>query len=283
MGVADRFRQLDEAVVPSVGSRLYRLLISRAFRAVAVAGLVALGATVIVALWWTDDRDSTSAEQAAESGSGTLVGPPTGASAEGYIEGAHEELRELVEHSESEGTSASHEWAVVSLEEFMTPGQFDELLQDQLVHHVFVHPPLEELESRSVEIEVAEVPGGLRGALDRLAERRELQAQEKFDLAESLSGDSTSEQMQRERYRSDSQIAFAESQAFNGDCQCVYGAVVHAPPETLAQIEQLTSSRVVHPAPRGAAEESVTFVPLLPASEPATSSQPSSLEERQAD
>ncbi|QSB04246.1 hypothetical protein [Natronoglycomyces albus] len=284
MSVGKRFSRLDEVVVPRLGSRLHRALISRASRALGLGLLSALALTVIVALWWDAGIGDHATQRAADAGggiagSGMLIGPPPGTTSQAYVEHVRREMNELLS---IEGATGEVEdvWAVVSLESFATPQELADLFGPTVeTQRAFLRPPPADIEVTGVEIEVGEMPGGLSKAMELLADRRESQARDLFELSESLTGDSSAEAEQRDRYLNDSMVAATQAHAYRQGCECVYGAVVRATPGTLYWLQEQPQVRLIHPAPIGVDADSVTFVPLLPTYEPTTSTPSASLDE----
>ncbi|MEV2241343.1 hypothetical protein [Micromonospora sp. NPDC049891] len=256
MRAGDLLRKLDQRLLPRLAATVTRLghgpSRTPLLGWVAMLSCAAVLATAVLATGGPPAQDRTVGEV-------TRVGVVEGDSIPRYEADAAADLAALAGRSLGDGT-----YALVSLNEYLTPARLAAVVGDVGVAVVFGRVPLPERQTEIVRIPAQRVPEDVSAGMARLAERKEREAADYRARATALGGGGPQERELRDLYLSGAQVAAAEAVAYRTECACLYALVVRAEPAKLRGVAARSGVRVVDPAPEVRRLERTVFTPPLP-------------------
>ncbi|GAB3862199.1 hypothetical protein GCM10029963_67950 [Micromonospora andamanensis] len=256
MRAGDLLRKLDQRLLPRLAATVTRLghgpSRTPLLGWVAMLSCATVLATAVLATGGPPVPDRTVGEV-------TRVGVVEGDSIPRYEAAAAADLAALAGRSLGDGT-----YALVSLNEYLTPARLAAVVGDVGVAVVFGRVPLPERQTEIVRIPAQRVPEDVTAGMVKLAERKEREAADYRARATALGGGGPEERELRGLYLSGAQVAAAEAAAYRSECACLYALVVRAEPTKLRGVAARSGVRVVDPAPEVQRLERTVFTPPLP-------------------
>ena len=246
MGPAERMRALT--IRGPAGLR-----VSIVVTVVAVAAL-SLGVA------WTAQH-GTGVPTPGDSGDLVEVGVVQGQSIPTYLSASRHELAALTDPS---APPAGDTWALVSLDNYVSPERLPALLAGAGVAQVYARVPLPGVQTQVVRIPVYRLPQDVTAGMFAAAQQRDQEQAEYLGLSGRLAGDDPTSERARRAYDAAAQAARAEAAAYRSGCACVFAAVIRAAPPVLQQIADRPGVRVVDPAPEVHSLDSTEFRAPLP-------------------
>jgi hypothetical protein len=228
-----------------------------AIRTALALTIVAAG-VVLLATLWMSRREAAPVEDASEVVKvGVVQGQPVG----GYLQSSHTELAALTDPS---APAAGDTWALISLDDYVSPGRLPTLLEGTTVAQVYTRVPLAAVRTQVVRVPVYRLPADvLSGMLDAALQRDREQA-EYQQLARRLNAAGATQERARRAYETAAGTAGQEAAAYRSGCSCVFAAVVRATPAVLRGVGERAGVRVVDPAPEVRRLDRTEFRPPLP-------------------
>jgi hypothetical protein len=168
-----------------------------------------------------------------DNGDVVRVGVEQGGSIPGYLSGSKARLAGL--------PAGSTGYALVSLADYLAPGQLVPVLAGVEVFQVYARVPLPHAQTAIAKLAVDRIPDDVIAGMDTEAKERAAQAA-----------------------RTGDQVAAAEATAYRQHCACAYAAVVRAPADALRQLSGRAGVRAVDPAPQVSRLDLAVFLPPLP-------------------
>ncbi|WP_117208284.1 hypothetical protein [Allorhizocola rhizosphaerae] len=258
-------RHLDEVIVPRLGRGLARVAgwgrsgrwRLRVITALALAGSAAVLVTVV---WASHSKAPGGRAPAAKPV--VHVGVAQGQSIPTYLATSRSELKTLLTQT---GPAAPAEtYALVSLRTYLAADRLTPVLGGVSVAEVYARVQLPNAQTQIVKIPAFRLPDDVFAGMQKVATRKEAEANEFKGLAAKLSETVEAEGRLRQTYLVGAATAAAEAAAYRSGCSCVYAAVVRATPAALDQIAARPEVRAVDPAPEVLRLDQAVFLAPLP-------------------
>jgi hypothetical protein len=231
---------------------------------------VVAAAVVVLAVIWAG-RNEVVLPGGEDPGDVVRVGVVQGQTVGGYLRSTETELAALTDPS---APASGDAWALVSLDDYVSPGAVGGMLEGAAVAQVYTRVPLPGAHTQVVRIPVYRLPGDvLTGMLDAAVQRDQEEAQLR-QLGNQLSAGAGAERA-RAAYESAAHTARAEAAAYRSGCSCVFAAVVRAGPAVLRTVADRAGVRAVDPAPEVRRLDRAEFRPPLPEQEGTIPAEPS--------
>ncbi|GLW27120.1 hypothetical protein Areg01_00610 [Actinoplanes regularis] len=233
-------------------------------------GLVlAAVATLVLAVVWAGRPGGPAGE---DPGDVVRVGVIEGQSVGGYLDASRRELDMLTDPA---SPVAGDTWALVSLRDYVAPGQLPTLLSGAVAAQAYARVPLTDTRTQVSLIPVYSMPGDVTAGMLDAALVRDREQADYQRLERSLTGEGQREQRLRQTYGNAARIAALEATAYRTGCSCVFAAVVRAAPGVLAGIASQPGVRAVDPAPEVRSLNRTEFRPPLPEENGTVTAEPS--------
>ncbi len=258
MGPAPRLR----AVLVRFGGGSLRLQV------MAGVALAAITTLVLAVAWAGRPGGPAGEDQGDVVRVGVIEGQPVG----GYLDASRRELDMLTDPS---SPAAGDTWALVSLRDYVTPGQLPALLAGAVVAQVYARVPLPDARTQVSLIPVYSMPGDVSAGMLDAALVRDREQADYLRLERSLAGEGQRERRLRQTYGNAAGIAAREAEAYRAGCACVFAAVVRAAPAGLDGIASRPGVRAVDPAPEVRSLNRTEFRPPLPEENGTVTAEPS--------
>ena len=219
------------------------------------AGLVVVAApALLIGLIWV-------ARQAAEPpgddhGDVVRVGVVQDQSVDAYVASARAETAAL-----PPGTT---DWALVSLDSYVPPGQLLSLLGGTAAAEVYARVPLPGVHTQVLRIPAYRVPADVETGMLDAAVARDQERAEYQRLKSAVQGSGPAQQRARQAYEEAAGVAGAEAAAYRTQCACVFAAVVKGDTAGLTGLAARSGVRAVDPAPEVRSLDRADFRPPLP-------------------